>query len=73
MEITRDQMADIVMATLDWQISAAMGARDVMKPDCPSWRFADAYVRHLVHYYNCLLKYKGGVFSPDFCIPDMVL
>jgi len=76
MPIPKDEMAQIVLATLDWQISAAIGARDSMRAGSPSWRYGHSYVHHLVHYYNVLLKYGGGVFNKEFdppMVPPLVM
>ncbi len=71
MPLTNDEKADIVGDALEWQISAAIGARDVMRPESPSWRFGDAYVQYLTHYRNILLKHRGDVYLPKFAIPGI--
>ena len=69
--LSNDEKAELVGDALEWTVSAACGARNTMKEGSPSWRFADAYVVHLIHYRNALLKYGGGVYSPDFAIPGI--
>jgi len=64
-----DDKAECVSAMLDFEISATIGARNMMRQESPSWRVMDAYGVHLIHFKNQLLKYKGGVFSPEFEMP----
>jgi len=44
----------------------------MLRPMTTSWRSIDAYSQHMVHFKNALLKYGGGVFSPDFEMPEYV-
>jgi len=69
MPLTNDEKAELVGDMLEWQISAATGARDHMREDSPVHRYACAYVYYLTEFRNILLQEGGGVYDPDFMIP----
>jgi len=66
MAMTNSEKAEIIGDMLEWQISAAMAARDRMRPESPSWRFANGYIMWLVHFRNELMEHGGDVYLPEF-------
>jgi hypothetical protein len=70
--MTADERAAVISSLLDFQVSAALGARDAMRPASPSWRSMDIYAMHLIHFKNQILKHGGSIFSPEFEMPAFV-